>query len=265
VSDQTLVNETPEKERFKERVIDIVGMRLDALTRSEALETVARWGRSGRGRTVCLANVHMAVETSRSDLFRSAVNAADLVLADGRPLVWAARLAGIAAEQSRGTDFMLALCQLAQVRGFSIGLLGGREAVLTRLTERLRERFPTLKIAYAYSPPFRSLSAEEDAAIIAGIRAAAPDFLFVGLGCPRQELWMAGHRARIGSVMLGVGAAFDFIAGEIRQAPRWMQRGGLEWFYRLIREPRRLIGRYASTNSRFLLLLALRFRGRRSR
>ena len=133
-----------------------------------------------------------------------------------------------------------------------VGFYGGSTTTLEQLIESFKKKYPHLKIAYHYSPPFRPLTAEEDAAVIRAVNASGTKILFVGLGCPKQERWMAAHRGKIQVVMLGVGAAFDFHAGSIRQAPRWMQKSGLEWLFRLIQEPRRLWRRYLYQNPRFV-------------
>jgi N-acetylglucosaminyldiphosphoundecaprenol N-acetyl-beta-D-mannosaminyltransferase len=159
---------------------------------------------------------------------------------------------------------MPAVCAEAAARGVPIGVYGGSPDVIERLPRRLAERFPGLRIAFAASPPYRALTPQEDAAMVDAIRESGARILFVGLGCPKQERWMAVHRARLSCAMVGVGAAFDFLAGAKRQAPRWLQRMGLEWLFRLASEPRRLWRRYAIHNPRFVWLAGrevLRARG----
>jgi N-acetylglucosaminyldiphosphoundecaprenol N-acetyl-beta-D-mannosaminyltransferase len=237
--------------------LNILGMRLDTLAIEDCLALIDAWLRARTGRYVCLANSHMAVETCRSDDYRDVVNAADLVLSDGRPLVWAAKLLGTRGQtQIRGTDLVLALCDMAERRGLGVGFLGATPAVLATLLQEIARRHPKLSVCYSESPPFRPLSRAEEEAMVLRITAAAPALLFVGLGCPRQERWMARHKPLIAATMLGVGAAFDLIAGAKRQAPPWMQRAGLEWAFRLAQEPRRLFRRYAYTNTYFVIRLA---------
>ena len=235
----------------------IIGMRVDTLHWRDCLSRIINWARGHESRYACLANVHMAVSANENEAFLRVVNGADLVISDGRPLVWAKRLFGVKQQiQIRGADLMVAVCGMCDEHGLPIGLFGGRHEVVTRLVEQLKARFPRLEIAYAYSPPFRPPTAEETAEIVRSINAARPAVLFVGLGCPRQEVWMAENRPALNTTMLGVGAAFDFLAGSVRQAPVWMQRYGLEWAFRLSQEPARLAKRYAYTNTRFLVLFA---------
>ncbi|MBD2019678.1 WecB/TagA/CpsF family glycosyltransferase, partial [Leptolyngbya sp. FACHB-36] len=174
---------------------------------------------------------------------------------DGMPLVWGLRWLGVP-RQSRvyGPDLMLGLCQRAAREQIPIYLYGGAPAVLERLRSNLEEWFPGLAIAGTHAPPFRSLTPAEDAADIEQIRASGAAIVFVGLGCPKQERWMAQHHGRLPAVMVGVGAAFDFHSGRVSQAPRWMMARGLEWLYRLLKEPQRLWRRYLIYNPAFICL-----------
>jgi N-acetylglucosaminyldiphosphoundecaprenol N-acetyl-beta-D-mannosaminyltransferase len=233
-------------------------MRVDATSYDDASSRVLRWTAERRSAYVCVANVHMAMETMDSPDFRQVVNEADLVTPDGRPLVWALQMLGVRdATQVRGTDLVAQVSARAAGEGVPIGLYGSTPEVLEELTEELRRRFPGLDVACGVSPPFRELTDEEDEKLTRQIAESGARILFVGLGCPKQERWMAAHRGRIPAVMIGVGAAFEFYTGRIPQAPRWMQSSGLEWAYRLYREPRRLWKRYARHNPRFVALLAL--------
>jgi N-acetylglucosaminyldiphosphoundecaprenol N-acetyl-beta-D-mannosaminyltransferase len=234
-----------------------VSLEISPLSLEETAEQVLAWARAAESRSVCAANVHMAMEAHDDPEFGALVNGADLVTPDGMPLVWGLRLLG-RSHQDRvcGPDLTLEVCRLAAEHAVPVGFHGAREAVLTALCANLQRQYPGLQIPYAVSPPFRPPNPEEEAATEAAIRDSGARILFVGLGCPRQERWMHRHRDRLPAVMLGVGAAFDFHAGTLRQAPRWMQRGGLEWLFRLAMEPRRLWRRYAKHNPRFLGLLA---------
>jgi N-acetylglucosaminyldiphosphoundecaprenol N-acetyl-beta-D-mannosaminyltransferase len=196
--------------------------------------------------------------------FRKVMASADLVTSDGMPLVWLLRGLGIAgAERVYGPDLMPSVLEAAAKSGVPVGLYGGSVDVLDRLVRRLTARFPALNIAYAESPPFRVPTTEEDERTTQAIADAGVRILFIGLSTPKQERWMYSHRGRVDAVMLGVGAAFDFLAGTKPQAPRWMQSRGLEWLFRLATEPRRLWRRYLGQNPRFAVLaLAQVFRER---
>jgi N-acetylglucosaminyldiphosphoundecaprenol N-acetyl-beta-D-mannosaminyltransferase len=190
------------------------------------------------------------------------VNEADLITPDGKPLVWALRLLGVSnPSQVRGADLVLHTVERAAREGLSIGLYGGTARSLKSFVEAIEARFPGLQIACQISPPFRPLTQEEDEAVTREIISSGARVLLVGIGCPKQERWMAEHRGRIPAVMLGVGAAFDFLSGAIPQAPRWMQQTGLEWVYRLMMDPRRLWKRYAKHNPRFVGLFLMQLSG----
>lgn len=244
----------------------ILTTRVLPLSAGDAAALACDWTSIPSGRAVCAANVHMVMEAHDDPRFAALLSRADLVVCDGRPLVWAARLQGLReAQHCRGLDLTLRVCELAVHRGLSIGLYGGEPAVTDAVQRLLAQRFPGLNIVYHWSPPFRQLSPEEDAAAVNEISAAAPDILFVSLGCPRQEQWMLEHREQVDCVMLGVGAVFDMIAGRIGVAPRWMQRAGLEWVFRLIRDPKRLWRRYAKHNVRYAVLVLLELHRQRRR
>jgi N-acetylglucosaminyldiphosphoundecaprenol N-acetyl-beta-D-mannosaminyltransferase len=186
-------------------------------------------------------------------------NEADIAAPDGMPIVWALRSFGFASQQRvYGPTLMLKLCRQAAESGHRIFLYGGRTDTLPTLITRLRERFPRLRIAGSYSPPFRPLSESEELGIQQQIRESDADIVFVGIGAPKQEKWMYAHRNSFpGVILIGVGAAFDFHAGRTRQAPVWIQRSGLEWLFRLMMEPRRLWKRYILITPRFLPLWAM--------
>jgi N-acetylglucosaminyldiphosphoundecaprenol N-acetyl-beta-D-mannosaminyltransferase len=243
----------------------ILGMRVDGTTYAETTAAVTDMARARSGGMVCVATVHMVMEAFDDPDFQRIVNAADRVTPDGVPLVAALRRLGIPqAQRVYGPTLTPIVCQHAAELGLAVGFYGGTSEVLDALARELLARFPKLKIPFAYAPPFRPLSEPEDAAIVEAIDAAGVEILFVGLGCPKQERWMAAHRESLRCTMVGVGAAFDFIAGAKSQAPRWMRRRGLEWLFRLLAEPRRLWRRYLIGNPRFLYHFAverLRSRG----
>ncbi len=205
---------------------------------------------------ICVANVHMLVEAYRDKEFANVVNSADIITPDGMPLVWALRLLyGIKQERIAGPDLMPEILKMAENKGRSVFLYGSTQKVLNQIVSRIKREFPNLKISGYISPPFRRLTKKEQEDIISKINNARADIILVSLGCPKQEKWMAQMRGRIASVMIGVGAAFPIYARELKRAPVWMQKIGLEWFYRFMQEPSRLFKRYAVTNSVFLYLL----------
>lgn len=241
-------------------------MRVDATDYLSATRTVEAWCAEGRGRYICIANVHMVMEAWDDPAYRTVVNTADMVTPDGMPLVWGLRRLGVSdATRVYGPTLMLHLCEAAARSGIPIGLYGGRPDVLQSLELELSTRFPELRIPYAYAPPFRPLHESEEREIRRGIIESGARILFVGLGCPKQERWMARHAPHLPLVQLGVGAAFDFHAGYIRQAPAWLQRAGLEWAFRLALEPRRLARRYLIHNPRFVWRFAQQLWGRRAK
>jgi N-acetylglucosaminyldiphosphoundecaprenol N-acetyl-beta-D-mannosaminyltransferase len=192
-------------------------------------------------------------------------NLAGLVTPDGMPLVWIGRLQGHRQmDRVYGPDLMLALCERSVPRGYRNYFYGGAASVPEQLAEGLQSRFPGLQVSGTYSPPFRPLTPDEDADVVTKINAAQSDIVWVGLGTPKQERWMAAHVGRIDApVLLGVGAAFDFHTGRLPQAPNWMRRSGLEWCFRLLTEPKRLWRRYLSNNPRFVALVLLQGLGLR--
>ena len=191
----------------------------------EAASVVAAWAADGTGGVICAANVHMVMEAWDDPSFAATLASADLVVCDGQPLVWSCRLQGVRdARQTRGLDLMMAACRLAARRGLKVGLYGGEAAVADDVRRRLVARFPGLCVSYCWSPPFRRLSAREDDDAVDAIAATGVQILLVALGCPKQERWMVEHRERLACVMLGVGAAFDMVAGVVGVAPLWMQR-----------------------------------------
>lgn len=233
----------------------VVGTRVNSTTYSAATDIVVDWSNRRDSRYVCMANVHMLMEAADSKEFKKLVNDADLVVPDGMPLVWILRLKG-KRNQPRiyGPTFMLHVMEYAAHAGIPVGFCGGTPEVLFLLIERMQARYRNLRVAFSVSPPFRDLSQAEDEAIVEQLNQSGARILFVGLGCPKQEIWMAEHRGRVKAVMLGVGAAFDFHSGVKPQAPAWMQMIGLEWLFRLIQEPRRLWRRYLYHNPRFIVL-----------
>ncbi|MBI1794653.1 MAG: WecB/TagA/CpsF family glycosyltransferase [Chloroflexi bacterium] len=234
---------------------NILGIHVNPTSYMEATRQISTWAKAGESRYVCAANVHMVMEAYDALDFRDIVNAADLVTPDGMPLVWILRRQGNS-NQTRvyGPDLTLEVIAASTAEKIPVGFYGGTPDALDAMICMFKSKYPALQVAYAYSPPFRPLTVDEDADVVNHIKQSGARIIFVGLGCPRQERWMAAHKGQVLAVMLGVGAAFDFHSGSKRQAPKWMQAVGLEWLFRLIQEPQRLWRRYFIYNSRFIVL-----------
>ena len=235
----------------------VLGAFIDALSWTEAMATIVAWAAAHESRYICACNVHSVVTTTTDPEFKAAVNGADMATPDGAPIAWACRHFGYPAqERINGPDLMWRYLREAERLGQSVYFYGSTENSLGMLRNSLRASFPALVVAGMISPKFGSLSPAEDEADIRTLNASGANVLFVGLGCPKQEKWMATHRGRVQAVMIGVGAAFDFHSGATRRAPAWMQQHGLEWLHRLCSEPRRLFMRYLTTNTRFVIGIA---------
>jgi N-acetylglucosaminyldiphosphoundecaprenol N-acetyl-beta-D-mannosaminyltransferase len=248
----------------RRRLVNVLGSPIDVLSHEGALNRIAHWAASRESRYICITNAHSLVTATQEPEFAEVVRRADMATPDGVSVTWMLRWQG-APDQQRltGPDLMWQYCEQAATRGEGIFLYGSSAATLERLQVKLLAAFPGLVIAGALSPPFRPLTAEEDEAQVRLINASGATTVWVGLGCPKQERWMAAHRGRIQAVMVGVGAAFDFHAGTIRRAPVWMQNIGLEWLHRVLSEPRRLWRRYLVTNTLFVVKAALQLVHRR--
>lgn len=240
----------------------LLGVNVSVSSYDQTIENSLRWAKSGQSRAIFFANVHVVMEAFDDPDFSQRLNDADMVNADGMPLVWALRLLGEhAAQRVYGPDATRALLAAAEESGIPVGFYGGSELVSRSLVRITQLKHPILKIVFRESPPFRAPTLEEDFGVVDRIVKSKAGLLFVGLGCPKQETWIANHLGRIPAVMLGVGAAFDFIAGSKPQAPRWMMRIGLEWLFRLVSEPRRLALRYFKHNPRFIGLFLMQLLG----
>jgi N-acetylglucosaminyldiphosphoundecaprenol N-acetyl-beta-D-mannosaminyltransferase len=234
-------------------VYAVLGVNVAASSYRDIVQKSLRWAEERQSRALFFATVHMIMEAYDNSDYRRVLNAADVVNPDGMPLVWAMRALGAnAAQRIYGPDTTEGVLAAAENAELSVGFYGGSQSVLDTLVETVRLRYPKLRIVFMESPPFRALTADEDAATVERMISSQVRLLFVGLGCPKQERWVMDHVGRVPAVMFAVGAAFDFLAGTKPQAPRWMMRSGLEWVFRLVCEPRRLAGRYLKHNPRFV-------------
>ena len=238
--------------------MNILGTRVDSTSYHEATAVITEWAAQNLSKYVCVATVSQVMEGHDAPAFQAVMNQADLVTPDGMPLVWGLRLLGWkGATRVYGPDLTPIVLARAAADGLPVGFYGGSPEVLEQFVQAMTARFPELKAAYAFSPPFRPLTPAEDQQVVQEIKESGARILFVATGNPAQELWMAAHRGKVPAVMIGVGAAFDFLTGAKRQAPRWMMGIGLEWLFRLATEPRRLWKRYLRHNPRFVVLFAL--------
>ena len=233
--------------------VNVLGVGVSAINLDAALAAISGALASRTKGYVCVTGVHGVMESQRDPALRGILNGAFLNTPDGMPMVWAGKLRGFR-EMDRvyGPDLMHLVCDWSRQRNYTHFLYGGADGVAPELKRRLEEKFPGLKIAGTYTPPFRALNPGEEAELIRTVGALKPDMIWVGLSTPKQERFMAQYGPKLAAtLMFGVGAAFDFHAGRVRQAPRWMQRSGLEWLFRLGCEPRRLWKRYLKNNPVF--------------
>lgn len=241
-------------DRLVERVLTAP---VDVLSWEQALARLNGWARKNESKYVCITNVHSVVTASQEAAFGQVLQNADMVTPDGAPVAWMLRKLGHPTQQRiNGPDLMWRYCDFIANKEESIFLCGGTPETLVKLQSVLLASFPNLKIAGVYSPPFRQLTDKEDEEIVDLINSSGAGTVWVSLGCPKQEKWMAAHKGKINAVMIGVGAAFDYHAGTIKRAPKWMQNSGLEWLHRLCSEPQRLWKRYFITNTLFIMYAA---------
>ena len=245
--------------------VNILGVHVNALNMDLAMrETEALLDRGGKG-YVCVTGVHGVMEAQTDPAFRSILNRSFLTTPDGMPTVWLGRLRGFKTmKRVYGPDYMLALCQRSVATGYRHFLYGGKEGVAEELKEALLARFPGLQIVGTYTPPFRPLNENEETALITHLEAAKPDVLWCGLSTPKQERFMDAYQNLPVKLMVGVGAAFDLLSGNLEEAPDWTKRAGLQWLYRLYKEPRRLWRRYLWNNPWFLWYTFLQLCGLKS-
>jgi N-acetylglucosaminyldiphosphoundecaprenol N-acetyl-beta-D-mannosaminyltransferase len=235
--------------------VNVLGVGISVLNLRTALAAIADAVAARRKGYICVTGVHGVMEAQDDAAFKKILNDALLCTPDGMPMVWAGKLNGHRDMQRvYGPDLLLEVCAWSETSGCKHFFYGGADGVAELLAQKLQAEFPKLAVVGTYTPPFRALNADEVKQLQARISAAQPDILWVGLSTPKQEKFMAEFLPQLDvTLMVGVGAAFDFHSGRVKQAPRWMQRSGLEWFYRLCSEPRRLAKRYCRNNPLFVL------------
>ena len=234
---------------MKIHTCQILGVNIAALNMETLVEFTEKNLSSLSGEYICVANVHTTVTAFENEKYREIQNNAILTIPDGGPLSSEGRRRG-SQDMCRTTGPSYMGEMLA--KGYKHFFYGSTEETLKRLRGQIEKKYPNARIVGMYAPPFRPLTEAEDRDIVKTINDADPDFVWVGLGAPKQEIWMADHKGRVKGLMVGVGAAFDYYAGNIKRAPEWMQKHNLEWLYRLIQDPKRLFKRYFVTNSKFI-------------
>jgi len=245
---------------------NVLGIGVSAVNMETAVRTIGEWVDRGERQYVCVTGVHGVMESQSSPELQRIHNEAGMVTPDGMPLAWLLRLSGrVGTDRVCGPELMPRLFVESQARGDRHYLYGATDETLERLQQRLALIAPEAHVVGTYAPPFRPLTPDEDAEVVANINACQPDIVWVGLSTPKQERWMAAHRKKLEApVLIGVGAAFDIHAGLIDRAPRFLRRTGFEWTYRLFKEPRRLWRRYLANNPRFVALVIMQKAGLRS-
>ncbi len=234
-------------------VCKIMGVDIAVINMERLLDFTQKHIAELSGDYMCASNVHTTVTAYEDESYCAVQNGGIMAIPDGKPLSVVGRWRGCAdMERTTGPSYMEEILKISAARGYSHYFYGSTEETLSKLRNVFARCYPGLRVVGMYSPPFRPLTGEEDEAVVKRINDAKPDFVWIGLGAPKQERWMAEHQGRITGFMVGVGAGFDYMAGNIRRAPEWMQACCLEWLYRLLQDPKRLTGRYWHTNTRFI-------------
>ena len=232
---------------------EILGVKIAAINMKWLLEFTKKNMKALSGDYMCVSNVHTTVTAYETPEYMEVQNGGVMAIPDGGPLSSIGRKRGFEnMERVTGPSYMEEVLAISEKQGYRHYFYGSTEETLQIMLEKLQKKYPNLVIAGAYSPPFRTLTEEEDQKIIEAINESLPDFVWVGLGAPKQEYWMAAHHGKVKGFMIGVGAAFDYVAGNIQRAPMWMQKCNLEWLYRLLQDPKRLFKRYVETNTKFI-------------
>lgn len=233
--------------------VNILGVDIAAIDMDWLLAFTEKYIRELSGDYICVSNVHTTVTAYEDEEYRAIQNGGILAIPDGGPLASVGRKRGSRMiQRTTGPSYMGEILKISEENNWKHFFYGSTQETLDKMKDGIERRFPSLEIVGMYSPPYRALTQEEDKAIVSMINDANPDFLWIGLGAPKQEKWMAEHQGKVKGLMVGVGAAFDYFAGNIKRAPGWMQKANLEWLYRLLQDPKRLYKRYYVTNTKFI-------------
>ncbi|MCH5342456.1 MAG: WecB/TagA/CpsF family glycosyltransferase [Acetatifactor sp.] len=232
---------------------NILGVDIAAINMEWLLEFTLQNIENLSGDYMCVSNVHTTVSAYEDAAYKAVQNGGIMAIPDGGPLSSVGQRRGNKGmRRTTGPSYMEEILKISVEKGYRHFFYGSTEETLKKLYQALAREYPKIQIAGMYSPPFRTMTEDEDAAIVGRINEATPDFIWVGLGAPKQEKWMAVHQGRVKGFMVGVGAGFDYLAGNLKRAPEWMQKSNMEWFYRLLQDPKRLFGRYLHTNTKFI-------------
>jgi N-acetylglucosaminyldiphosphoundecaprenol N-acetyl-beta-D-mannosaminyltransferase len=238
---------------------NVLGVGIHSVNLDSAVAVIESAIMSRRRGYICVTNVHAVMEAQVSDYYKHVLNHSLLTVPDGRPSVWIGRFQGHSQmDQVGGPDLILRVCEMSSRKGFTQFFYGGKPGIAEELRDEMCRRYPALKVVGTYTPPFRPLTSQEEEELYARFALLKPDVTWVGLGAPKQELFMARYLNRLDTtIMVGVGGAFDMHTGRTKDAPQWVKRAGFAWLHRLVQEPRRLWKRYLTTNSRFILAITL--------
>lgn len=250
-----------QKENIKYQIptCNIMGVNIATINMDWLLEFTKKYISDLKGEYMCVSNVHTTVMSYDDENYKNVQNSAIMAIPDGGPLSSVGRKRGHKKmDRTTGPSYMKEIFDISEEKGYTHYFYGSTDETLKKLSENLKKDYPNIKIAGMYSPPFREITKQEDMDIINKINITNPDFVWVGLGAPKQEIWMYNHKDKINGFMVGVGAGFDYFAGNIKRAPVWMQKSNLEWLYRLMQDPKRLFKRYFYTNTKFIWNVIIR-------
>ena len=240
------------------KTCNILGVNINVTTMDETVNYICSNLEVLKGNYICVSNVHTTVMSNENEKYMNIQNSGAMALPDGGPLSVVSRMKGFKeAERVTGPDLMGRLFEISEKNGYTHYFYGSTQETLDRLKMKLNEKYPKLNIVGMYSPPFRELTEKEDIEITNNINRVKADFIWIGLGAPKQEIWMYEHKYKLNGLMLGVGAGFDYHAEKLERAPKWMQEHSLEWLYRLYQDPKRLFKRYMNTNFKFIYRICI--------
>lgn len=244
---------THKVDKSKIPICNIMGVEIAAINMDWLVKFTEKYIKELSGDYMCVSNVHTTVTAYENETYKAVQNGGIMAIPDGGPLSLVGQKRGYKKmSRTTGPDYMAEIFKISTKKGYRHFFYGSTKETIVKLRKVLERNYPGIQIAGMYSPPFRAVTEEEDKEIICQINSTNPDFIWVGLGAPKQEIWMAQHQGKVKGFMVGTGAGFDYFAGNIERAPEWMQKSNMEWFYRLLQDPGRLFRRYWHTNIKFI-------------